>query len=205
MMLLTFLSSGQRWVLPQCIQLIGHETDCYKMRGRVVEIRVDFPDSQGGKGACDRKAATIKNKIKVYLNSENDVETAKQMKIAIESRSGIQGVRVMLCDTPPVPKLEPLKWEGVSFVNNIPYCEKGMKVWREYNIGQGKFIEWREFNLPETIEIPHITAKLREAFLFEVLNSFGIFLITFAILKNPFANPLKKVANLLMEFAMFLS
>ena len=34
----------------------------------------------------------------------------------------------------------------------------------------------------------------------------GIFLlISFAILKNPFANPLKKVANLLMEFAMFLS
>ena len=50
-----------------------------------------------------------------------------------------------------------------------------------------------------------ITAKLREAFLFQVPNSFGIFLISFAILKNPFANPLKKVANLLMEFAMFLS
>ena len=49
------------------------------------------------------------------------------------------------------------------------------------------------------------TAKLREAFLFQVPNSFGIFLITFAILKNPFANPLKKVANLLMKFAMFLS
>ena len=51
----------------------------------------------------------------------------------------------------------------------------------------------------------NITAKLREAFLFQVPNSFGIFLITFAILKNPFANSLKKVANLLMEFAMFLS
>ena len=73
-----------------------------------VEIRVDFSDPQGSKGACDRKAATIKNKIKAYLNSGNDVETAKQMKIAIESRSGIQGVRVMLCDTPSVPKLEPL-------------------------------------------------------------------------------------------------
>ena len=46
-----------------------------------------------------------------------------------------------------------------------------------------------------------ITAKLREAFLFQVPNSFGIFLNSFAILKNPFANPLKKVANLLMEFA----
>ena len=51
----------------------------------------------------------------------------------------------------------------------------------------------------------NFTAKLREAFLFQVPNSFGIFLITFAILKNPFANPLKKVANPLMEFAMFLS
>ena len=69
-----------------------------------VEIRVDFSDPQGSK---EGKAATIKNKIKAYLNSGNDVETAKQMKIAIESRSGIQGVRVMLCDTPPVPKLEP--------------------------------------------------------------------------------------------------
>ena len=105
-----------------------------------IELRVDFSDPQGGKGACDRKAATIKNKIKAYLNSGNDVETAKQMKIAIESGSGIQGVRVMLCDTPSVPTLEPLKWEGVSFINNISYCENGVKVWREYNIGQGKFL-----------------------------------------------------------------
>ena len=60
------------------------------------------------------------------------------------------------------------------------------------------------FRVP--IVLCFITAKLREAFLFQVPNSFGIFLvITFAILKNPFANPLNKVANLLMEFAMFLS
>ena len=35
----------------------------------------------------------------------------------------------------------------------------------------------------------HFTAKLREAFLFQVPNSFGIFLITFAILKNPLQIP----------------
>ena len=28
-----------------------------------VELRVDFSDPRGGKGACDRKAATIKNKV----------------------------------------------------------------------------------------------------------------------------------------------
>ena len=48
-------------------------------------------------------------------------------------------------------------------------------------------------------------SQLREVFLLKVPNSFGILLITFAVLKNPFANPLKKVANLLTEFAMFLS
>ena len=72
-----------------------------------VELTVDFSDAQGGKGACDQKAATIKNKVKVYINSGNDVETAKQMKVAIESQIGIQG---MVYDTPSVPTLEPLKW-----------------------------------------------------------------------------------------------
>ena len=59
------------------------------------------------------KAATIKNHVKAYLNSGSDVETASHMKRAIESGTGIQGVRVMLCDPPTVPKSEPLKWDGV--------------------------------------------------------------------------------------------
>lgn len=121
-----------------------------------VSVRVDFSDPQGGKGSCDRKAATIKNHIKAYLNSGNDVETASQMKTAIESGSGIQGVRVMLCDPPTVPKSEPLKWDGVSFINNISYSEDGMQVWQEYNIGEGTFLKWSEFNLPSKISTPQI-------------------------------------------------
>ncbi len=89
------------------------------------------------------------------------MKTAKQMKIAIESRSGIQGVRVILCDASSVPTLEPLKWEGVSFVNNISYCKNGMKVWREYNIGQGKFLEWSEFNLPRLKQFPFLIFSQR--------------------------------------------
>ena len=50
-----------------------------------VQLRVDFSDPQGGKGSCDRKAATIKNHIKAYVNSGKDVESADQMKTAIES------------------------------------------------------------------------------------------------------------------------
>ena len=121
-----------------------------------VAFRVDFSDPQGGKGSCDRRAATIKNHVKAYLNSGNDVETASQMKRAIESGTGIQGVRVMLCDPPTVPKSEPLKWDGVSFINNISYSNDGIIVWQEYNIGEGKFIKWSEFNLPRKIFTPRI-------------------------------------------------
>ncbi|KAK3751009.1 hypothetical protein QZH41_020167 [Actinostola sp. cb2023] len=39
--------------------------------------RMDFCDPQGGKGACDRKAATVKSHMKIYLNSGNNIENAK--------------------------------------------------------------------------------------------------------------------------------
>ena len=48
-------------------------------------VRIDFSDQQGGKGACDRKAATIKNHMKKYLNSGHDIDNAQQMKSAMES------------------------------------------------------------------------------------------------------------------------
>ena len=41
--------------------------------------RLDFSDPQGGKGSCDRKAATIKAHMKVHLNEGNDIENARQM------------------------------------------------------------------------------------------------------------------------------
>jgi hypothetical protein len=47
--------------------------------------RLDFSDPQGGKGACDRKAATIKSHMNLYLNSGHDIETAAQMYEAMIS------------------------------------------------------------------------------------------------------------------------
>ena len=39
--------------------------------------RVDFSDPQGGKGPCDRKAATIKAHVRRYINEGHDVLTAR--------------------------------------------------------------------------------------------------------------------------------
>ena len=100
-----------------------------------VQLRIDFSDPQGGKGSCDRQASTIKNHVKAYVNSGNDVESAEQMQTAIESSNGVTGVRAVLCDPPSIPESEPLKWDGVSYINNIEYSKDCMKVKIEYGNG----------------------------------------------------------------------
>ena len=50
---------------------------------------MDFCDPQAGKGACDRKVATIKSHMKIFLNSGNNIESAEEMKNAILSSGGV--------------------------------------------------------------------------------------------------------------------
>ena len=51
-----------------------------------------FSDPQGGKGEADRQAATIKGHINIHLNEGHDVNSASEMKKAIESNGEIPGV-----------------------------------------------------------------------------------------------------------------
>ena len=51
------------------------------------------------KGACDRKAATIKVHMRAYLNSGHDIESADQMYDAMMSSGGIPSLSVTLCDS----------------------------------------------------------------------------------------------------------
>ena len=60
-----------------------------------IEIkRIDFSDPHGGKGAADRLAATCKNQVRTFLNEGNDVTNAEQLKSALLSHRGVEGVRV---------------------------------------------------------------------------------------------------------------
>ncbi|PFX20277.1 hypothetical protein AWC38_SpisGene15301 [Stylophora pistillata] len=103
-----------------------------------INVRLDFSDPQGGKGSCDRKAAAVKNHMRIYVNSGQDVETLEQMRSAVESSGGMPGVRVMLCNTQNIPKSVPVKWEGVSVIHNIEYGNEGMRVWRSYAVGPAR-------------------------------------------------------------------
>ena len=73
---------------------------CSYMAGKtgIAVVRVDFSDAQDGKGACDRKAATIKAHVGRYVNEGHDVKTASQFKEAMLSGGVVHGVRVAVVD-----------------------------------------------------------------------------------------------------------
>lgn len=58
-----------------CAQILITAPQIAKRRGLQIS-RIDFSESQAGKGACDRRAATIKLYMAIHLNSGHDIETA---------------------------------------------------------------------------------------------------------------------------------
>ena len=105
--------------------------------------RVDFNDPQGGKGPCDRKAATIKAHVLRYINEGNDVVTADDFKEAMLSYGGVRGVRVALVDAKEqLPTSLLGKLEGVSSLNNLYYGDESLIAWKAYDVGIGKTIPW---------------------------------------------------------------
>ena len=123
-------------------------------------VQFDFSDPQGGKGSCDRKAASIKNKMKVYLNSGHDIETPEQMKQAIESSGGIPGVRVTSCGPQDASALPKIKINGISFLNNFEYSEQGIRVWKAYRMGEGNLMKWSDLSLPPNNSLQEIKPNL---------------------------------------------
>ncbi|KAL9962792.1 hypothetical protein ACROYT_G031932 [Oculina patagonica] len=102
--------------------------------------RLDYSDPQGGKGSCDRKAATIKSHMHIHLNEGHDIETPAQMCDAIQSSGGVPSVSVTLCDSVTKPTMGTYKIDGVSLLSNIEYSSEGIRVWRAYGVGPGRLI-----------------------------------------------------------------
>ena len=105
--------------------------------------RVDFSDPQGGKGAADRLAATCKGHIRAYINEGHDVCTATDLKNALLSYGGLEGVRVVSLDTIAETPDESQAIAGITKLNNFEFCSTADSVtcWRGYCIGPGKTIK----------------------------------------------------------------
>ena len=43
----------------------------------------------------------------------------------------------------------------------MEYTKDGIRVWRAYNVGKGRFIPWSEFNIPNTYVFPTLYQSVR--------------------------------------------
>ena len=104
---------------------------------------LDFSDPQGGKGPADRMAATAKSHIRLYINEGHDVVTAVDMRNALLSHGGIEGVRVVALENLNEPASAPdqPKIPGISKLNNYRYVNDELFAWRAYGIGSGKKVD----------------------------------------------------------------
>ena len=124
---------------------------------RVSVKRMDFSDPQGGKGPCDRKAASIKSHMRVYLNQGSNIDTAKEMVDAIQSLGGVPGVDVTLCSSSQIPKPSlNVKIEGVSLISNIEYNDGSLRIWKAYGIRPGKCVQLTKLGIPSVVPIPDL-------------------------------------------------
>ncbi|EDO33434.1 predicted protein [Nematostella vectensis] len=129
-------------------------TACRFMESRTgIKVeRVDFSDPQGGKGPCDRKAATIKAHVRRYIAEGHDVTTAADLRHAILSHNGVPGVRVALVDASSLrPLSSEAKIDGITKLNNFSLSDKGLTMWRAYDIGIGRTVPWQR--LQATVEL----------------------------------------------------
>ena len=102
--------------------------------------RIDFSDPQGGKGAADRLAATCKSHVRIFINEGNDVTTAHQLKDALLSHGGIDGVRVVAMETIEDLVEDSRKIPTISKLNNFAFHADSITAWRAYDVGKGKEI-----------------------------------------------------------------
>ncbi|XP_062619047.1 uncharacterized protein LOC134280620, partial [Saccostrea cucullata] len=111
----------------------------------------NFCEPQDGKGPCDRKASHIKSAIKRYINQGNDVTDAKQMKMAISSQQQYMVKIVSPIINADVGRPKVKNITAISTLHNFLFTDNGLKVWRQYSIGPGKLIPWKDIvteNIP---------------------------------------------------------
>ena len=132
---------------------------CGRRHGLNVK-RMDFADPQGGKGACDRKAATIKSHMKIFHDEGNNIESASDVKAAILSSAGVPAFIVAVSGPPDNSEFPKIEIKGVSSYTNVEYTRSGFKVWKAYNIGEGKVIP--RHNIP-SLSVPQLTKLDKES------------------------------------------
>ena len=115
--------------------------------------RYDFSEPQARKDICDRRTAALKSHMRRFINEGNDVKTASGMKAAIESYGGVKGCYAAVCRVQASAQtMTKHTMPGVQALHNFSYENGGMRVWRAFDVGPGKFysaVRLARFGIPQ--------------------------------------------------------
>lgn len=104
--------------------------------------RYDFSEPQQGKDVCDRVLCPMKASIRRHCAEGNDILNTSDMRKALKERP-VKGTTaaVSILDTSS-ENLQVHKIKYFSDLHNFKFEEKGLRTWKAYNVGPGKFISW---------------------------------------------------------------
>ena len=135
-----------------CVFLRSDEAGCYHNNSLIASLKdvgqrlgihvkgYDFSESAYGKDVCYRILCTMKSSIRRYCDEGHDITCAAHMRTALLERA-VRGVTASVCAIDKKKKnLSIQKINGFSKLHNFKYDDKGLRVWRAYEVGQGKLI-----------------------------------------------------------------
>ena len=140
--------------LIQRAYLKSDEAGCYHNSSLIAAVRdiakrvgvtvhsYHYSEPQSGKDICDRILCPLKSSIRMYCNEGHDVLTAADMRDALIQHP-VKGTSAAVCVVNESRKtLSVKKMEQFSSFHNFEYEADGLRVWKCYGIGDGKYIPY---------------------------------------------------------------
>lgn len=138
----------------QRVYLRSDEAGCYHNSSLILTVRdvaervgvtvqnYHYSEPQSGKDICDRILCPMKSSIRTYCNEGHDVLTAVDMRNALTEHP-VKGTTAAVSVVKESQKsLSVNKIEQFSSLHNFQYEDSGLRVWKCYDIGKGKFLPY---------------------------------------------------------------
>ena len=106
-------------------------------------FRYDYNDSRANKDVCDRRIATLKSHMRRFINEGNDINTANDMKVAIELYGEVKCCYATVAEIQDsFQSVTKHSMTGIQALNNFLFESAGLRAWKTYNVGTGRFFRW---------------------------------------------------------------
>ncbi|CAB4035065.1 Hypothetical predicted protein, partial [Paramuricea clavata] len=113
--------------------------------GQEDDVWCDFMKGQVEK--CTREIANARNHyLEAIIASYGASESKTSNDRALESNNGVKGVVPYVVEGVSVSSTKVPKITEISLLRNFKYDSNGLRVWKAFDIGNGKLLKWNEFD-----------------------------------------------------------